>query len=104
MLSGEKAQVSCLCASPNKTHLAAGYSDGNVQIFDLRTAEVVSIFSGHKSEVTALVFDQYGHKLASGAKVVCKYKLLLTYKKFPIILGLRVVRKLNLKQFFRIQM
>lgn len=68
-MSGEKAQVTCLQTSPNKTHLAAGYSDGNIQIFDLRTAEVVSIFSGHKNEITTLAFDQFGHKLASGSKV-----------------------------------
>lgn len=70
VLSGEKSQVTCLCASPNKTHLAAGYSDGNIQIFDLRTAEITNIFSGHKSEITALAYDVFGHKLASGSKVI----------------------------------
>lgn len=69
MLSGEKAVVTSICASPNNRHLAAGYSDGNVQVYDLKSAEVVSIFSGHRSEVTTLVYDNFGHKLASGSKV-----------------------------------
>lgn len=68
VLSGEKATVSSICASPNKRHLAAGYSDGTVQIYDLRSAEVISIFAGHRSEVTTLCYDSFGHKLASGSK------------------------------------
>lgn len=61
--------VTSVCVSPNKRHLAAGYSDGNVQIYDLKSAEITSIFSGHKGEVTTLAYDNYGHKLASGSKV-----------------------------------
>ncbi|CAH1179400.1 unnamed protein product [Phaedon cochleariae] len=68
VLPGEKAVVSVICASPNKRHLAAGYSDGTVQIYDLKSAEVISTFSGHRSEVTSLIYDGFGHKLASGSK------------------------------------
>ncbi|XP_050315636.1 WD repeat-containing protein 3 [Anthonomus grandis grandis] len=68
LLPGEHATVTSICASPNNRHLAAGYSDGSVQIYDLKSAEVISIFSGHKSEVTTLAYDSYGHKLASGSK------------------------------------
>lgn len=46
-----------------------GYIDGNVQIFDLKSGDIVSVFSGHKYEITALAYDSYGHKLASGSKV-----------------------------------
>lgn len=69
MLPGEKSPVTALCASPNKRHLAAGYADGNVQVYDLKSAEVVSIFAGHRSDVTTLCYDNFGHKLASGSKV-----------------------------------
>ncbi|KAK9880788.1 hypothetical protein WA026_013117 [Henosepilachna vigintioctopunctata] len=68
VLSGETSAVTCLCASPNKRHLAVGYADGNIQVFDLRSTDVLSVFSGHKYEVTELAYDQFGHKLASGSK------------------------------------
>ncbi|KAG5891080.1 hypothetical protein JTB14_028283 [Gonioctena quinquepunctata] len=68
VLPGEKSVVTAICASPNKRHLAAGYSDGIVQVYDLKSAEIVSTFSGHRSEVTTLVYDSFGHKLASGSK------------------------------------
>ncbi|CAG9855714.1 unnamed protein product [Phyllotreta striolata] len=68
ILSGEKAVVTAICASPNKRHLAAGYSDGIVQIYDLKSSDVISVFSGHRTEVTTLVYDSFGHKLASGSK------------------------------------
>lgn len=70
VLPGEKAVVTALCASPNNRHLAAGYSDGNVQVYDLKTVEVVSVFSGHRSEVTTLMYDNQGHRLASGSRVI----------------------------------
>lgn len=69
---GEKVAVSRICASTNKRHLAVGYSDGNIQVYDLKSAEVLSIFSGHRSEITALAYDHFGHKLASGSKVCVK--------------------------------
>ncbi|XP_023014456.1 WD repeat-containing protein 3 [Leptinotarsa decemlineata] len=68
VLPGEKAAVTTICASPNKRHLAAGYSDGIVQIYDLESADIVSTFSGHRSEVTTIIYDAFGHKLASGSK------------------------------------
>lgn len=69
MLPGERDVVTALCASPNKRHLAVGYSNGNIQVYDLKSGEIVSIFSGHRSEVTTLCYDSFGHKLASGSKV-----------------------------------
>ncbi|GJQ79396.1 hypothetical protein Trydic_g16255 [Trypoxylus dichotomus] len=55
---GEKAQVL----------LAVGYADGNIQIYDLKSGDITSIFSGHRSEITTLCYDNFGHKLASGSK------------------------------------
>lgn len=70
VLPGDRNVVTALCASPNKRNLAVGYSDGNIQVYDLKSAEVISIFSGHRSEITALSYDSFGHKLASGSKVL----------------------------------
>lgn len=69
MLSGEKVCVTRLAASPDKRHIAVGYTDGTVKTFDLSTGENVSIFVGHKSEITALAYDALGHRLATGSKV-----------------------------------
>jgi U3 small nucleolar RNA-associated protein 12 len=72
VIPGEKASVTRLAASPNETHIAVGYADGNVKIFDVNTTENVCTFSGHKSAITALTFDQDGTRLASGSKVSMK--------------------------------
>lgn len=69
MLPGEKSAVTALAANPNKRYLAVGYSDGIVQVYDLKSAEIISIFSGHRFEITVLAYDTFGHKLASGSKV-----------------------------------
>lgn len=69
VLPGEKSPVTYITSSPKKRHISVGYTDGNIQIFDLKSAEVISIFSGHRSEITTLTYDAFGHKLASGAKV-----------------------------------
>lgn len=68
VLSGEKACVTRLAASPDKRHIAVGYVDGTVKTFNLNTGENISIFVGHKSEITALAYDMLGHRLATGAK------------------------------------
>lgn len=59
-----------LAASPNKKHIAVGYVDGAVKIFELCSAENTSIFVGHKSAITTLAYDALGHRLASGSKVI----------------------------------
>lgn len=69
VLTGEKSDVTHLAASPNKRHIAVGYTDGTVKTFDLRSGENISIFIGHKSQITSLVYDDLGHKLASGSQV-----------------------------------
>lgn len=69
VLSGEKVSVTYLAASPNKQHIAVGYADGTIKTFDLKTGENTSIFVGHRSEITTLIYDRGGHRLASGSKV-----------------------------------
>ena len=69
-LKGEKHEVTKLARSPDKQHLAVGYNDGKVCVFDLQNGEKTITFSGHKSAVTALQYDHQGLKLVSGGKVV----------------------------------
>ncbi|XP_049851642.1 WD repeat-containing protein 3-like [Schistocerca gregaria] len=62
-----KAVVSQVAASPDRIHVAAGYSDGSVVIWNLRTGGVDHHFQGHKSRVTCLSFDRVGYVLVSGS-------------------------------------
>ncbi|XP_012526680.1 WD repeat-containing protein 3 [Monomorium pharaonis] len=68
ILSGEKVCVTRLAASPDKRHIAVGYTDGTVKTFDLTTSENISTFVGHKSEITVLAYDILGHRLATGSQ------------------------------------
>ena len=61
--------MTILAASPDKLHLAVGYMDGTIKIFNILTGEVAVTFSGHKSAVTALNYDNDGVRLVSGSKV-----------------------------------
>lgn len=82
VLSGDKVNVTYLAASPNKQHIAVGYADGTIKTFDLKTGENVSIFVGHRSEITTLRYDREGHRLASGSKVKKFDRENKTYKIF----------------------
>ena len=54
--------------SPNNNQLAVGYEDGVVRLFDLNSGECLVTFSGHKTAVTCLNFDEEGMRLVSGSK------------------------------------
>jgi U3 small nucleolar RNA-associated protein 12 len=66
---GDKFEATRLAASPNGRHLAVGYADGSIKIFDLTNAECICTFSGHRFAITCLSFTAEGHLLASGSKV-----------------------------------
>jgi WD40 repeat protein len=68
VLPGDKYEVTYLASSPNKKYLAAGYSDGTVNVFDLKSGDNIASFSGHRGAVTCLAYDAEGHRLASGAQ------------------------------------
>ena len=78
-----------LAASPDRRTLAAGYANGVIQIYDLETHDVVSVFAGHKSAITALIYDEEGYRLASGAKVGlvagCVLFLICHHSKYEFI-------------------
>ena len=61
--------MTILRKSPTSDHLAVGYEDGTVKVFDIRSGDVTVTFSGHKSAVTALNYDKDGMRLVSGAMV-----------------------------------
>ncbi|XP_048482830.1 WD repeat-containing protein 3 [Plutella xylostella] len=68
VLPGESILVSQIAASPSGHHIAVGYVDGNINVFELTNNEIVCVFSGHKSAVTCLQYDEQGTRLVSGAK------------------------------------
>lgn len=69
VLPGENVVVSQIATSPTGNHMAVGYVDGNISVFELTNNEVVCQFAGHKSAVTCLQYDEQGHRLVSGSKV-----------------------------------
>ncbi|NXY33203.1 WDR3 protein, partial [Pomatorhinus ruficollis] len=68
ILKGLKQQVSCLCPSPDGLHLAVGYEDGAIRVFNLLSGESTVTFNGHRAAVTALQYDHLGGRLVSGSK------------------------------------
>lgn len=58
-----------LCPSPDGVHIAVGYEDGAVRIFNLMNGESNVSFNGHKSAVTVIRYDVLGARLVTGSKV-----------------------------------
>lgn len=50
-------------------HLAVGYEDGAIRVFNLLSGESTVTFNGHRAAVTALQYDHLGGRLVSGSKV-----------------------------------
>jgi U3 small nucleolar RNA-associated protein 12 len=48
--------------------LAAGYSDGAIRLWDVKSKQSLVTLNGHKAAVTSLKFDCDSQKLASGSK------------------------------------
>lgn len=48
--------------------VAAGYSDGSVRLWDLASGTVQTVFSGHRTAVTQVVFNGTGTVLCSGSR------------------------------------
>eukprot|EP01134_Creolimax_fragrantissima_P008321 CFRG8321T1 len=63
-----KKAVTCLVASPDKKHIAAGYEDGTIRLWEVETGDLIVVLSGHKSAVSALAYDAQGMQLASGGE------------------------------------
>ncbi|KAI8929330.1 WD40-repeat-containing domain protein [Entophlyctis helioformis] len=61
------AHVTRIALSPNALHLAAGYSDGSIRIWNVKTYTIVATFHGHRAPISALTYDRIGARLASGS-------------------------------------
>lgn len=58
-----KEEVTTLCPSPDRLHLAVGFADGVVRIFNLQSSfedDSTSQFSLHRSGVNVLRYDSAG--------------------------------------------
>ncbi|XP_036333211.1 WD repeat-containing protein 3 [Rhagoletis pomonella] len=67
-LRRDKQEVTAVRASPDRIHVAVGYIDGVVELFDLRAPEQSACtFALHKSAVSILRFDEMGIRLISGS-------------------------------------
>ncbi|KOB78057.1 WD repeat-containing protein 3, partial [Operophtera brumata] len=68
VLPGENTVVSQIAASPSGNHVAVGYVDGNINVYELTNNDIVCVFAGHKTAVSCLQYDEQGHRLVSGSK------------------------------------
>uniref|UniRef100_A0A671RRG1 WD repeat-containing protein 3-like n=1 Tax=Sinocyclocheilus anshuiensis TaxID=1608454 RepID=A0A671RRG1_9TELE len=68
ILEGKKHEVTYLCSSPDGVHIAVGYEDGGVRIFNLLNGESNISFSGHKSAVSVIRYDALGARLVTGSR------------------------------------
>ena len=67
LIEGDKHECRSLASNWESNRLAAGYRDGTVELYDSSSGEHLGTFSGHSSPVSALTFDNDGHRLASGS-------------------------------------
>ena len=58
--------MTILACSPDKITIAAGYSNGELRIFNYITKALISTQRGHRSAVTSLAYEEGGVLLASG--------------------------------------
>jgi U3 small nucleolar RNA-associated protein 12 len=47
--------------------VAAGYSDGSIKLWNIKQRKCTVTLNGHKGAVTALLFNESGSLLVSGA-------------------------------------
>lgn len=63
-----KEEVTTLCPSPDRLHLAVGFADGVVRIFNIQSSfedESIPQFSLHRSGVNVLRYDSAGEQNSS---------------------------------------
>lgn len=65
-LRNEKTEVTVLHPSPDKTHVAVGYVDGCVEVFDVAARKSVTKFAVHRTAVSCLRYDEAGMKILTG--------------------------------------
>ncbi|XP_073835778.1 WD repeat-containing protein 3 [Musca autumnalis] len=67
-LRRDKQEVTALRVSPDRLHVAVGYNDGVVEIFDLTNPQnAVCSLALHKSAISILRYDEQGIRLVCGS-------------------------------------
>lgn len=62
----DRKEVCQITASPNMMYVAAGLSNGNIEIYNVRNREVVCRLALHRTAVNCMRFDKTSSQLASG--------------------------------------
>lgn len=105
VIEGDKHECLSLASDWKTSRLAAGYRDGTVELYDSSTGVNLSTFSGHSSPVTALSFDDEGHRLASGSMdtEVVVWDIIAEQGSFLIFISnsLSHNKNTNLRLYFR---
>jgi len=57
-----------LALSPDGKHLASGWSDGNIRIYETIEFKEIQSFTAHSPSVFALVYNRVGDRLISGGR------------------------------------
>ncbi|XP_055548583.1 WD repeat-containing protein 3 [Wyeomyia smithii] len=65
-LTRDKQEVTYLRPSPDQKHLAVGYVDGIIEVFNFESRQSICTFAAHRSAVSAMNYDLIGLKLVSG--------------------------------------
>lgn len=63
-----KGQVTCLLRSPDNVFLAAGYSNGIINVFRFGSVNLEMTLDGHRSEIETLTYKSDGALLVSGSR------------------------------------
>ena len=66
-LKGTSGEVCSIAFSPNNLHVAAGWSDSLIRIWDLTTGTLEQVMRGHSSGIHAVAFSLDGRSLVSGS-------------------------------------
>lgn len=66
-LSGHSGEVNSVAISPDGQTVASGSEDQTINLWDLRTGELLSILTGHSDAVKSVAFSPDGKTLASGS-------------------------------------
>lgn len=70
VLSSEDVhQTTCVAKSPDGIHIAVGFKNGTIKIFNSSDNEIAITFVGHKNSVSCLNYDHTGMRLVSGGMV-----------------------------------
>ena len=71
-LPGTKHEVTSICVNETGILVAVGYNDGSIKLFDSGSGESEVTFTGHKSAVNSLAYDQVlRHEFTGSFRPAC---------------------------------